>query len=126
MKKQYNTSEALARKADLETELARILPIIINQYQPEKVILFGSLTTGEVHEWSDIDLAIIKETQLNYFDRLFEIKRLIRSELATDVFVYRPLEFETRIKEKHYFMVDEILGKGKVLYERSGTMAEVC
>jgi predicted nucleotidyltransferase len=126
MKKQYNTSEALARKADLEVELARILPIIINQYRPDKIILFGSLATGEVHEWSDIDLAIIKETGLNYFDRLFEIKRLIRSELATDVFVYRPLEFDTRVKENHYFMIDEILGKGKVLYERRGTMAEIC
>ena len=72
---QQNSSEALARKAALEAELARVLPIIIDQYQPEKIILFGSLATGEVHEWSDIDLAIIKETDLNYFDRLFEFKK---------------------------------------------------
>lgn len=125
MVKEYYTSEALARKADLETELARILPIIITNYQPDKIILFGSLATGEVHEWSDIDLAIIKETNLNYFDRLFQLKRLIRSELATDVFIYRPLEFETQVKENHFFMIDEVLGKGKVLYERSGTLAKV-
>jgi predicted nucleotidyltransferase len=125
MAKQYKTPDALARKADLEAELRRILPIIIDKYQPKKIILFGSLATGEVHEWSDIDLAIVKETKLNYFDRLFEIKRLIRSELATDVFVYHPQEFEARVKENHYFMIDEILGKGKVLYERGGTMAEV-
>jgi predicted nucleotidyltransferase len=125
MAHQKNTSEALARKADLEAELARILPIIINQYQPEKIILFGSLATGEVHEWSDIDLAIIKETELNYFDRLFEFKKLLDAHLATDVFIYRPQEFAARVAENHYFMVAEILGKGKVLYDRGGTMAEV-
>ncbi|MDZ7304392.1 MAG: nucleotidyltransferase domain-containing protein [candidate division KSB1 bacterium] len=125
MAKQCNTSEALARRADLEAELARILPIIINEYQPEKIILFGSLATGEVHEWSDIDLAIIKETELNYYDRLLEFKKMLDCHLATDVFIYRPQEFEARVAENHYFMVDEILGKGKVLYERRGTMAEV-
>ncbi|MGH7456264.1 MAG: nucleotidyltransferase family protein, partial [bacterium] len=67
MKKQYNTSEALARKADLEAELARILPIIINQYQPEKIILFGSLATGEVHEWSDIDLVLVKNVDEHFW-----------------------------------------------------------
>lgn len=125
MKKQNNTSAALARKTDLETELARILPIIITKYQPEKIILFGSLATGEVHEWSDIDLAIIKETRLDYFDRLQEFKKMLDVHLATDVFIYRPKEFADCVAENHYFMVDEILEKGKVLYERSGAMAEV-
>ncbi len=50
------SSEARKRKAALEAELKRILPIIIEKYQPEKIILFGSLATGDVHEWSDIDL----------------------------------------------------------------------
>jgi len=119
------TPEALKRKAALEAELKRILPIIIEKYQPEKIILFGSLATGEVHEWSDIDLAIIKETELNYFDRLLEFKRLLDVKLAMDVFIYRPQEFANRIKENHYFIVDEILSKGKVLYERGKGMAQI-
>jgi predicted nucleotidyltransferase len=126
MSKTFNSPEALARKAALEAELARILPIIIEKYQPEKIILFGSLATGEAHEWSDIDLAIIKETELNYFERLFEFKRLLDCNLATDVFIYRPREFAAKVAENHYFFVDEILNKGKVIYERSGRVAEVC
>jgi len=111
-------ASALERKTALEAELDRILPIIISNYQPDKIILFGSLATGDVHEWSDIDLAIIKESELNYFDRLLEFKKLLHCKLATDVFIYRPHEFANRIAENHYFMVDEILGKGKVIYER--------
>jgi predicted nucleotidyltransferase len=123
MAKQYNTSEALARKADLEAELARILPIIIKHYQPEKIILFGSLATGEVHEWSDIDLALVKEVEEHFWMRPLAVKKILDSQLATDLFIYRPIEFERMRREGHYFMIDEILGKGKVLYERSGQMA---
>lgn len=113
------------RKQALEAELARVLPLIIEKYQPEKILLFGSLATGDVHEWSDIDLVLIKETELNYIDHLFEFKKMIRSKLATDVFIYTPEEFEERVTEDHYFTVDEIIGKGRVLYERSREMAEV-
>lgn len=122
MKKQYNTSEALARKADLEAELSRILPLIIDHYQPEKIILFGSLATGEVHEWSDIDLAIVKDVDEYFWMRPLSVKKILHSNLATDLFIYRPVEFEQLKQEGHYFMVDEILGKGKVLYERSRKM----
>ena len=115
---------ALARKAALEAELARNLPIIIEKYQPEKIILFGSLATGEVHEWSDIDLAIIKETELNYIERLLEFKRMIDCKLATDVFIYRPEEFAAKVAENHYFFADEIFGKGKTIYERTPAMVE--
>ena len=122
MAKQYNTSEALERKADLEAELARILPIIINNYQPEKIILFGSLAVGEVHEWSDIDLALVKDVEEHFWMRPLTVKKIVHSQLATDLFIYRPAEFEKMQREKHYFMIDEILGRGKVLYERSGEM----
>jgi predicted nucleotidyltransferase len=33
-------------------------------YKPEKVILFGSFAEDDIHEWSDIDMVIIKETSL--------------------------------------------------------------
>lgn len=125
MKNGMNTPAAKARQAALNAELQRILPIIMEKYQPEKIILFGSLATGEVHEWSDIDLAIIKETPSHYFDRLLEFKRLLDANLATDVFIYGPHEFAAKVAENHYFFVDEIVGKGQVIYERCGRMAKV-
>lgn len=119
------SSEARKRKAALQAELKRILPIIIEKYQPEKIILFGSLATGDVHEWSDIDLAIIKETKLNYFERLLEFKKLFHSKLATEVFIYHPQEFSDLVCKNHYFIVEEILGKGKIIYERGKGMVKI-
>ncbi len=122
MANNQNSSEALARKAALEAELARVLPIIINKYQPEKIILFGSLATGEVHEWSDIDLVLVKDVEEHFWMRPLTVKKIVHSKLATDLFIYRPAEFEKMQREQHYFMIDEILGRGKVLYERPGEM----
>jgi predicted nucleotidyltransferase len=46
---------ALKRRALLEAELQRYLPLLREHYQPERVMLFGSLAAGETGEWSDID-----------------------------------------------------------------------
>jgi predicted nucleotidyltransferase len=50
------------RQAQLVYALESILQTLISQYQPEKIILFGSMAEGGVKVWSDLDLVIIKET----------------------------------------------------------------
>jgi len=46
-----------ARRALLERELNRWLPLLIAREQPDKIILFGSYCAHQVSEWSDLDLA---------------------------------------------------------------------
>lgn len=43
-------------------------------YEPEKIILFGSLARGDTHEWSDIDLLIVKDTDASYGERVKELR----------------------------------------------------
>jgi len=50
-----------------ESELSRIVNILIDNYNPLKVILFGSLANGEIHDYSDIDLIVIKESDKSFF-----------------------------------------------------------
>lgn len=50
---------AAQRKAQLEEELARVVEVLVREYQPTRIILFGSLAQDAVHERSDIDLAVI-------------------------------------------------------------------
>lgn len=54
----------------LSEALERIVHTLVTEYQPEKIILFGSMATGDVGEWSDIDLAIIKDTPKRFIERL--------------------------------------------------------
>lgn len=112
-------NQIFKRKASLKKELDRIVGVIIADYRPEKIILFGSLATGDVHEWSDIDLVIIKNTQERFIKRLREVRRMTRPIIGVDFLVYTPGEVEAMKKEGRRFLKEEILEKGKLLYEKN-------
>ncbi len=109
----------MSRKTQLEQELKRITQIIVREYNPDRIILFGSLAQGNVHEWSDIDLVIVKDTPRRFLERLREIFLLTHPRVSLNVVVYTPAEVAEMEKQKHYFWVDEIAGKGKVLYDQA-------
>lgn len=105
------------RRQLLNSELERIVTLLKSEYNPEKIILFGSMATGNIHEWSDIDLFIIKETDKRPIDRCIEICKLISPKIGIDLFVYTPKEYDTLLKEKYSF-IKQIQKHGKILYEK--------
>jgi len=114
------------RRVLLEEELSRIVAILIEKYQPEKIILFGSLAEGCIHEWSDIDLFIVKETDKRPIERVLEVARIVQPRAGIDLFVYTPSEVKTLLEENVSFVRD-IVQTGKVLYEKGNPgMAEHC
>lgn len=112
-------AKAEARRALLEQELERYLPLLQQHLNPLRILLFGSMTGGQVEEWSDLDLVIIAETNLRFLDRTREVMRLLQLRVGTDILVYTPQEFEQLARERP-FVRDEIVRKGKVIYERGG------
>lgn len=109
--------KTLQRRALLEDELKRCIQVLCAHYAPQRILLFGSLASGNVEEWSDIDLVIIKETDRKFLDRIREVMELVRPRVGMDILVYTPQEFE-RLQEERLFVHKEIVAKGKVLYER--------
>lgn len=105
------------RENSLREELDRIIEVIRTEYRPEKVILFGSLADGTLHEWSDIDLLIIKETDNRPIDRTVEVAKMIRPKVGIDLFIYTPKELDILVKEKYSFLLN-ILKTGKTVYEK--------
>ena len=105
------------RRKSLQDELVRIIGVIKTEYRPEKIILFGSLAGGEMHEWSDIDLLIVKETTKRPIERNIELFRLIQPKVGIDLFIYTPQEYEYLLKEKVSFLLN-ILKTGKTVYEK--------
>jgi predicted nucleotidyltransferase len=102
----------------IERELNRMMEILIRDYEPEKLILFGSAAQGEFHAWSDLDLVVIKKTSKPLLERIEEVLRLVRPRVGLDVLVYTPEEMETLVDERRSFVLDEIIYKGAVAYER--------
>ena len=101
---------------DFDKEVERITAQIIEKYDPEKIILFGSSVRGEISPDSDLDILIIKrDTPLYGADRIRELSRLIERDIPIDFLVYRPEEFEKRIEMGDPFL-RAIVKEGKVLY----------
>jgi len=117
-KMELDTVIVMQRKEALEKELHGIVATLVEKYKPEKIILFGSLATGKMHEWSDIDLLIIKETDKRPLDRATEVYTLLGDyREPMDLIVYTPAEVELLLNEGSFF-VAEILAEGKALYEK--------
>ncbi len=112
------TQIANARRTLLEDELRRCLALLIEHYQPQRIMLFGSMVGGAVEAWSDLDLVIIKETDQRFLERTKEVLRLLRPRVGADILVYTPDEF-SRLSRERGFVQNEILEKGQVLYERT-------
>lgn len=110
-----NEDKVALRKTELDNELARIVSVLINEYEPLKIILFGSLVTGNIHEYSDIDLVVIKNSQKDFYSRLEEVGLLVMPELGADILVYTSEEFE--IVKNRLFFREEVLKRGRVLYD---------
>jgi len=107
----------MVAKSRFDEEIGNIVEQLVRLYNPVKIILFGSLAEGQIHESSDIDLFIIKnDVPETGVDRIRQLDRLIKYSLATDFIVYRPDELARRLKMGDPF-VKTILDKGKVLYE---------
>ena len=58
-----------------------------------RAILFGSAARGDVHEGSDLDVIVVRETDLPFVERPRALLEMLREGLAADVLVYTPSEF---------------------------------
>ena len=111
------------RRSALQAELERIVRVLVEQYDPECIILYGSFAHGAIHAWSDLDLCVIKQTEKRFIERLEEVGLLTLPRVGCQILVYTPQELEAVKQQGHYFFVDEILGKGKMLYEKGKALS---
>lgn len=102
-----------------EEEITSLVNRIARGYQPERIILFGSVARGEERTNSDIDLLIVKRTREKRpfrVKKVFETLRGMERHYPLDVLVYTPGEVEKRLRLGDYF-VRRVLQEGQVLYE---------
>lgn len=92
---------------------------IAEEFNPERIILFGSYAYGQPTEHSDVDLLVVMETRQREIDVMREIGfALSPAPFATDLIVKRPAKMRQRIAQGDWFLAD-IEKRGKVIYERT-------
>jgi predicted nucleotidyltransferase len=103
-----------------ETLLQEITSSVVENFDPEKVILFGSHAAGTARPDSDIDLLVIMEAEGSPIQRAVAVKRVCRPRfVAMDLLVKTPEEVTAQLQQGNFFL-RQILTEGRVLYERPG------
>jgi len=102
-----------ARRAALERELERLRQLLAADPKVKRLFLFGSLAAGAVHEWSDLDVLIVMETDLPFVRRAQEMRRPLQPRVGIDFIVYTPDEY--RAMKRQRFVREELLAKGKLV-----------
>jgi len=107
----------MTRHEQISAELHRMLAIITAEPNVRRVIVFGSASNDsrQIHDWSDIDLCIVEDTELRFYDRLAAWIKRLQPRVGLDLVVYTPSEVE-EMREQGDFFTREIEGKGRELY----------
>ena len=99
-------------------EIDNLVQRIVGRIQPQKVMIFGSYAKRTATIKSDLDLLVIKETELPMANRADELKPMLSHALIpVDVHIYTPEEVEEYGKEQYSF-VNSILKSAKTVFEK--------
>ena len=89
---------------------------IVQQFQPKKIILFGSYGRDNPHPESDVDLLVVMDTPLRSTEQAVRICQSIEYHYGLDLIVFKPSVLAQRLALGDPFL-REVVREGKVLYE---------
>jgi uncharacterized protein len=91
---------------------------LVDKFNPQRIILFGSHARGTADEHSDVDLLIVASFKGKRRTVVVEIDRALRGiGFARDIVLLTPEEFE-RDREIPGSVARPASKEGKILYER--------
>lgn len=93
------------------------IDLIVSEFHPERIILFGSVARGSATDTSDLDILVVMDSDLKPTRRAREIYTATSDiDLAMDIIVLTPEEFEEN-RDDPYSFASEIVRTGVVAYE---------
>lgn len=113
MKTNATQSEKLVSKA----ELKRTVGQIVECFQPERVILFGSYAEGRANRHSDVDLLVVMPAR-NEISQAVAIRMKLNCQFPLDLIVRTPEKLQKRLELGDSFLKD-VIEHGLVMYAKA-------
>ncbi len=88
---------------------------LAKQFNPEKIILFGSYAYGNPGKDSDIDLLVVLRHNESAIKKASDIRLALPADVPIDVIVRTPERIKERLAMNDFF-IREIIERGLVLY----------
>jgi predicted nucleotidyltransferase len=102
----------------MKDPLKEIIKRIVEEANPDQIILFGSRAKGEDKRWSDYDICVLVKKGVNLKDlekRLY--LKLYGTKVAVDIIAEFTDRFE-EVKQNRYLVYHEIEKYGEIVYEK--------
>jgi predicted nucleotidyltransferase len=101
-----------------ETDLARVVRLVVARCDPDRIYLFGSYAKGSMGPDSDIDLLVVRPTAVPFPVRGRNVIPALAGVAASfDLLFYTPAEIAEEMQDPDGF-VSTIIGDSRLLYER--------
>ena len=106
------------RGADIPMRLIRkFAREVVDRFEPDRIILFGSYAYGTPHDDSDVDVLVVMPAR-NQLRRAAQIELDCDPPFPLDIIVRTPSEMQWRLRERESFLT-EIVARGIVLHEKN-------
>ena len=91
---------------------------VVEKFNPEKIVLFGSYAHGQPTEDSDVDLLVVMDHKGKASEQALAIRKAVRRSFPLDLIVKTPRETKARLS-RHDVFITSALTEGRTLYERA-------
>lgn len=100
----------------IKAEIKNLCRQIVENFQPQKIILFGSHAYGKPNADSDVDLLVVMSFECRSVEQAIKIRQRIYPKMPLDLLARTPAQIKERLSLGDFF-IKEIIERGKVLYE---------
>ena len=90
--------------------------LIAREFDPDRIILFGSYASGQPDYDSDVDILVVLPFKGKAVRKAIEIRNRVNAHMPLDLIVRTPEQVAERIAMNDCFM-REIVERGRTLYE---------
>ena len=99
-----------------EDKIEMVVSRVTEHFDPKAIIVFGSVAKGDSTDDSDLDIAIIMDSDLSQHERNVKVRVCIGYiGMAMDLLVFTPEEVEAKMYDESS-IVSEIMKTGEVVY----------
>src|SRR5215207_442043 len=95
--------------------VSTVVAEIVERFDPDRIVLFGSHATGQADEGSDVDLLVIMSTRLRPLQQAAAISSELDHRIPVDILVRTPQQVAS--PDPGDLILRTILREGVVAYE---------
>lgn len=112
-------AHSLTKTGRVQERIEVMVRRIVSQFNPEKIILFGSHARGEAGPDSDVDLLVVMPVEGSKRQKAIEIDRALTDRrIPLDLILVTPEDFE-RGRHEIGSVLRPVALEGRVMYDRA-------